>query len=145
MASESRPGPILTWQGVDLPRIPQGDYRAACVGWQGPEWVRSYRRWSLRLEFSLLEDGTLVSAFFNMGCDAIQPHIGRHSRFYAAWCLANGEAPYRGQQMALEAFTEPGLLYMVRVEDATKDGKDGVKPDALIYSRVTEILRIERP
>ena len=141
---KSKPGPTLTWQGVDLPRIPPGSYQAVCVGWQGPEWVRSYRRWSLRLEFSLMGDRTLVSAFFNMGSDAMQPHVGRRSRFYAAWSLANGEAPYRGQQMALETFTEAGLLYLILVEDASKDGKDAPKPDALIYSRVTEILRIEQ-
>jgi hypothetical protein len=31
------------------------------------------------------------------------------------------------------------------VADCLKDGKDADKPDALIYSRVTEILKIERP
>jgi hypothetical protein len=86
-----------------------------------------------------------VSAFFNMGKDQAKPHIGRRSRFYAVWSLANGEAPRKGQQMTLEAFTEAGLVYLVRVADSTKDGKDTAKPDALIYSRVTEILKIERP
>jgi hypothetical protein len=47
--------------------------------------------------------------------------------------------------MALDVFTEAGLLYLVRVADCLKDGKDAAKPEALIYSRVTEILRIERP
>ena len=47
--------------------------------------------------------------------------------------------------MTLETFTDPSLLYLVRVADSTKDGKDAAKPDALIYSRVTEILKIERP
>jgi hypothetical protein len=89
-------------------------------------------------------EGT-VSAFFNMGSDPEKPNIGRRSRFYAVWCLANGEAPRRGQRMELEAFTDPTLVYLVRVADATKDGKDEVKPDALVYSRVTEILKINRP
>jgi hypothetical protein len=47
--------------------------------------------------------------------------------------------------MTLETFTDPSLLYLVRVADCLKDGKDADKPDALIYSRVTEILKIERP
>lgn len=145
MASESRDSPSLTWQGADLPRVSPGDYQAVCIGWQGPEWCRSFRRWSLRLEFSLLTDGTLVSAFFNLGSDPAEPHIGRRSRFYAVWSLANGGAPRKGRQMALNTFTGPALLYLVRVADATKDGKDADKPDALVYSRVTEILRIERP
>lgn len=145
MANETKPCPSLTWQGVDLPRISPGDYVAVCIGWQGPEWVRSFRRWSLRLEFSLLSGEGTVSAFFNMGSDTAQPHIGRRSRFYAVWSMANGEAPRKGQQIALETFTEQGLLYQVRVADATKDGKDEAKPDALVYSRVTEVLRVERP
>lgn len=32
------------------------------------------------------------------------------------------------QQMAPEAYTELGLIYLVRVEDATKDGKDVLNP-----------------
>jgi hypothetical protein len=145
MASDSRGSPNLTWQGADLPRISPGDYQAVCIGWQGPEWVRAFRRWSLRLEFSLIPDGPLVSAFFNLGNDPKGPRIGRRSRFYAVWCLANGEPPYKGQKMAPETFTEAGLLYQVRVADAMKDAKDGDKPDPLIYSRVTEVLRIDRP
>lgn len=144
MASDSRDSPSLTWQGADLPRVSPGDYQAVCVAWQGPEWVRAFRRWSLRLEFSLFADGTLVSAFFNMGSDERRPLIGRRSRFYSVWSLANGEAPRKGQQMALDTFTEPGLLFTVRVADATKDGKSADKPDALIYSRVTEILEVRR-
>jgi hypothetical protein len=145
MASEAKDSPGLTWQGVDLPRVSPGDYQAVCIDWQGPEWCRAFRRWSLRLEFSLLTDGTLVSAFYNMGSDATGPHIGRRSRLYAVWSLANGEMPRKGQQMALETFTDPALMYLVRVADSLKDGKDAAKPDALIYSRVTDILRIERP
>jgi len=53
-------------------------------------------------------------------------------------------AQKKGQRMTLETFREPGLLYLVHVEDATKDAKDNLKPDALIYSRVTEILKVER-
>ena len=146
MASGSKDSPSLTWQGADLPCVSPGDYQAVCIGWQGPQWVREFRRWSLRLEFSLLAEQTLVSAFFNFGNDPTEPRPqGRRSKFYAVWCIANGEAPRKGQQMALSTFTEAGLLYMVRVADCLKDGKDADKPDALIYSRVTEILKIERP
>jgi len=145
MANEAKDNTGLTWQGEDLPRVSPGDYQAVCIGWQGPEWVRAFRRWSLRLEFSLMTGEGTVSAFFNMGDDAAKPRIGRRSRLYAAWSLANGEAPRKGQQMAWATFTDPSLLYLVRVADSTKDGKDTAKPDALIYSRVTEILKTERP
>jgi hypothetical protein len=46
--------------------------------------------------------------------------------------------------MSPGALVEPSLCYLVRVEDALKDSKDETKPDALVYSRITEILRIER-
>ena len=92
----------------------------------------------------LLAEGIAVSAFFNFGSDPEKPRIGRQSRFFAVWCMANGEAPRKGQEMALSTFTEAGLLYLVRVADCLKDGKDADKPDALVYSRVTEILKIER-
>jgi hypothetical protein len=145
MANEAKDTPGLTWHGIDLPRVSPGNYQAVCIGWQGPEWVRAFRRWSLRLEFSLMDDGTLISAFFNMGSDENEPHIGRRSRFYAAWSLANGDAPRKGQKMTPEVFTEPGLLYSIHVADATKNEKNAAKPEALIYSRVTDILRIDRP
>jgi hypothetical protein len=144
-ASSSNDSPSLTWQGADLPRVSPGDYQAVCVAWQGPQWIRAFRRWSLRLEFSLFEDGTLVSAFFNLGSDPEKPHIGRRTRYYTVWCLANGEAPRKGQQMPPSTFIEAGLLYLVRVADCLKDGKEAVKPDALVYSRVTEVLKVERP
>jgi hypothetical protein len=136
--------PRLMWEGVELPRVASGDYQAICTGFQGPEFVRSFRRWSLRVEFQLLAENALVSAFFNLGNDVRAPQIGRRSRFYAAWCIAYGETPRKGQQMALDVFTEPGLIFLVRVQDATKDSKDELKPEGLIYSRVTEILDAKR-
>ena len=144
MASESNGGPDLIWQGADYPRVLSGDYQAVCVGWQGPQWVRAYRRWSLRLEFSLLSEDSHVSAFLNMGANPERPHIGRRSKFYVLWCQANGEMPRKGQQIALETFTEPGLLYLVRVENGLNDSNGDAKPDLLVYSRVTEVLKVER-
>lgn len=57
--------------------------------------------------------------------------------------MANGDTPKKGQRMGLDTFTQPGLIYRVKVEDASKDGKGESKPDGLVYSRVTEILEIE--
>jgi hypothetical protein len=133
----------LVWEGVDLPRIPPGEYRAACVDWQGPEFVRAFQRWSVRLEFAILDDGTLVSAFYNLGSDPARPRAGRRSRYFAAWTQANGEPPRKGQKIAPETFAEPGLLYTLQVADAVKDEAQKRKPDALVYSRVVNILRVE--
>lgn len=145
MEGEASNCPGLVWEGADLPQVAPGDYQAVCIGWQGPEWVRAFRRWSVRVEFSLLAEGTLVSAFFNLGSDPTAPRIGRRSRFYAVWCLANGDTPRKGQRMTFEILTDPTLLYLVRVADSLKDGKDGLKAESMVYSRVTEVLRIERP
>lgn len=144
-ASRAIQCPDLIWTGADLPHVSPGDYQAVCVDWQGPEWCVTYRRWSIRLELTLLSEGIAVSAFFNLGSNPEMPHIGRNSRFYAAWCKANGEHPRKGQQMTYSVFTEPGLLYLVRVADCVKDWKEADKPEELGYSRVTEILKIERP
>jgi len=142
--SESKQSLELTWEGADLPRVAPGDYQAVCVGWQGPEWVRAYQRWSIRLEFSLLADGTAVSAFYNLGNDRKLNAPGRRSRFYSVWSQANGEPPRKGQKVTLETFKEEGLLYTVRVGYSTKDEKQAEKPDALVYSRITDVLKIER-
>jgi hypothetical protein len=132
----------LVWEGVDLPRITPGDYQGVCIRWQGPEFVRAFQRWSLRLEFALLEDGTLVSAFYNLGSDPARPRPGRRSRYYAAWSQANGEPPRKGQAMTPDIFTEPDILYTLQVDDAVKDEGQNRKPDALVYSRVVDILRV---
>lgn len=141
----SKGGPNLVWDGVDLPRIPPGDYQAVCIDWQGPEWCVAFWRWSLRLEFSLLDCGTLVSYFLNFGNES-KPRIqGRRSKFYKSWSLANGEPPRKGQDMTLGTFIDSSLIYLVTVADCTADAKEGKKASALVYSRVTEILRVERP
>lgn len=132
----------LTWEGATYPHVAPGVYRAVCEAWQGPEYCAAFHRYSLRLQFSLLDDGTRVSLFLNF--DKSGPP-GRASKFYRAWSMANGEQPRRGQKMTLETFTEPGLIYTVQVEDSTKNEKGELKPDALVYSRVKEILRVERP
>jgi len=46
--------------------------------------------------------------------------------------------------MTLETFTDEGLLYVVKVADAVNDDEDQAKPDALIYSRVIEVLGVQR-
>ena len=69
---------------------------------------------------------------------------GRRSRFYRAWTMANGGLPRRGQTMSLDAFTAEGLLYTVQVDDCSKDEEGMVKPDAFVYSRVTDIVEVVR-
>lgn len=132
----------LTWHGADYPRVREGNYKAACVATQGPEFCRAFQRQSLRLEFALLDDGTLVSMFLNMGSSGKVP--GSQSRFFKVWTMANGEQPRKGQKMTLSTFTEPGLIYTISVEDCRTDVNQKTKDDALVYSRVTDVLQVER-
>ena len=138
-------GSDLVWQGNTYARVQPGIYQAACTGWQGPEWVFNFRRWSLRLNFTLLDGETEISAFLNLGNDPKRKSFGRRSKYYKAWCQANGDTPRKGQRLAFSAFTEPGLLYTVRIADAAKDEHQEDKPDVLVYSKVTDILWVERP
>ena len=62
-------------------------------------------------------------------------------------CLGNGQ--WGGAQERPANVTgdvhRAGLRYLVRVEDSTTDGKGEAKPTALIYSKVADILNVERP
>jgi hypothetical protein len=134
----------LTWNGVEYPRVRPGNYQAVCVGWQGPEYVYEYRRWSLRLEFCLFDDGTRVSTFLNFG-NGSRPEVpGQRSRFFKEWCLANGGPPKKGETLRLDTFVDPELIYTVRVEDCAINSKGAEKADALVYSRVNEVLKVQR-
>ena len=105
-------GPV--WEGPDYPRVSAGRYLATVTRVQGPELIRRYRRWSLLVEFQLLSEPehVRVCAFFNMGQDPARPRVGRNSRYFRAWTMANGELPRKGQQMTANTFQE-GQLYEV--------------------------------
>lgn len=136
------PKPLsFAWDGADYPHVDPGIYQAVCVRLQGPEYCREFHRYSLRLEFSLLNDGTAVSLFVNFDTGNVP---GSRSKYFKYWSMANGGMPTKGQIMSPEIFTEPGLLYTVRVEDARLDSRGALKSGALVYSRVSEILNIVR-
>lgn len=134
----------LIWRGPDYPVLSAGVYTVTAVRYQGPEWLRSYRRWSIRLEFALVHESVSVSAFFNLGDDPNGIRIGRQSRFYKAWVIANGEHPRKGQRMDLDVFLE-GQFFQVVVADSGKDAERKNKNPAEVYSIVTQILSAVRP
>jgi hypothetical protein len=142
--TKSTAAPSLTWNGVEYPRVRPGNYQASCVSWQGPEFVWEFRRWSLRLEFCLLDDGTLVSTFLNFGKEKRPEVQGQRSRFFKEWCMANGGPPVKGQELTFETFVDPELIYTIRVEDCAINSKGAEKDDALVYSRVEEIVKVRR-
>ncbi len=134
----------LVWRGPEYPVLDSGRYTVRAVTFQGPQWVRSYMRWSLRLEFSLVTEPGSISAFFNFGNDPHQPRIGRRSRYYKAWVLANGEHPRKRQVMSPETFLD-GQFFEVDVESCNRDEHGQQKPEAELYSRVTHIFSATWP
>ena len=133
----------LVWQGAEYPVLEAGVYIARAIRVQGPEWVRSYQRWSTRIEFALVHESISVSVFFNMGNDPNGPKAGRMSRFFRAWVIANGDFPRKGQKMKPDVFLD-GQFFEVEVESCNRDSEGKPKQDAEVYSRVTRILSAKR-
>ncbi len=85
-----------------------------------------------------------VSSFFNFGNDPAKQRIGRKSKYFEAWTLANGEMPKKGQAMSPEVFLD-GQFFWVMVEDLKNRADGGEKDDSEVYSRITKFLSVERP
>jgi len=145
MADEQKKPPALVWQGAERPRIPPGEYTARCTGFQGPQWVREWGRWGMRLQFTLDPEEQQVSIFYSFGENKDAPKIGTRSKYFKDWVRVNGGPPKHGQKMNPEAFSNSDLSFTVRVSDSVKDGEGKVKDDALVYSRIDRILEVKRP
>ncbi len=129
----------LIWKGPEYPLLSAGRYTVRAISYQGPQWVRSFKRWSVRIEFALTTEPGFVSAFFNMGDDRSGPRVGRQSRYYKAWVLANGGHPRKGQEMTPEVFLE-GQFFEVEVEMCSQGADGAPKACAEAYSRITKII-----
>ena len=134
----------MVWRGPDYPLLAPGKYIARGVKTQGPEWVRSFQRWSLRVEFALVDEPGFVSAFFNLGNDKGAKQIGRQSRYFKAWTIANGGPPCRGELMDPAIFLE-GQFFEVQVVRCDADSKGRAKNDSEVYSVVSELLKSWHP
>jgi hypothetical protein len=89
--------------------------------------------------------------FLNFGRGE-KPEVKRNSKFFKAWCVANGAPPRLGQHMLPAMFINK--RFSVRVEDATMSAEllrnaDGTlskerapKKEGEVYSRVAELLRL---
>jgi len=135
--------PLPTWDGPEYPRVAPGRYDAVATRYHGPVWVKRYRRFSLLVEFELLCESKRVCAFFNMGTNPERPHAGPQSRYFQAWCIANGERPLAKQRLDPNVFLE-GQIFKIEVADCGADSEGEQKDDSLVYSRVTVILSAER-
>jgi len=145
MADAPKKTPALVWGGADRPRISPGEYTARCTGYQGPEWVRSFGRWGLRIDFVLDPDEQAVSAFYSLGENRDAFKFGTRSKYFKDWVRANGGPPKHGQEMSPSVLVNPEIGYTVRVSDAIRDSEGAAKDDALVYSRIDNILAVKRP
>jgi hypothetical protein len=134
--------PLPTWDGPDYAHVPPGRYDAVVTRWQGPAWVRKYKRWSMLVEFELLAENVRVCAFFNMGTNPERTHAGPQSRYFHAWTIANGERPSAKQKLDPAVFMD-GQIYKIEVSDSRADAEGKQKAKALVYSRVTAVLSAE--
>lgn len=138
MANQGSSPPVPIWKGADYVRVPPGRYQAIAIRYQGPEWVRPFSRWSLLVEFQLLDDGARVCQFFNFGTNRKGPIVMRRGKYFKAWTKANGELPRKGRQMSPDVFLE-GQIFTVEVKNSRGDSSEAEEPDAEIYSKVTAI------
>ncbi len=145
MADEQKNTPALVWEGAERPRIRPGEYTARCTGYQGPQWVRAFGRWGLRLDFVLEPEEQAVSLFYSLGEDRNAFRFGTRSKYFKDWVRANGGPPKRGQEMSPAVLVNPEIGYTVHVGDAVKDSEGALKDGALVYSRIDKILTVKRP
>ena len=136
-------GAEMVWEGAEYPVLSPGIYTVRGVGVQGPMWLRSFQRWSVRIEFALVSEPGNVSVFYNLGTDKLAPHVGRQSRYYKNWVLANGEHPRKGQKMSADVFLD-GQFLEVEVEFCSRNQAGEQKAEAEIYSRIKRIISVRR-
>jgi hypothetical protein len=130
--------PAPVWDGKEYPRHLPGERLVRGVSFQGPEWCNLYRRWSIRVEFALTDEPGVVSQFFNMGNDREKTQVGRMSKYFRAWSIANGEPPKRGEELSPSVFM--GQLFRVRLKDCSKNSEGIDKSAELVYSVVEQLI-----
>jgi len=109
---------------------------------QGPEWVRQFQRWSLRIECTGVYEPIKLSLFVNLAGDRGKPGLpGRQSNFYKYWTMANGQPPKKGQAMNWDIFLNK--FFMAEVGKVRTDASGQEKAESEIYSRISRFVRME--
>ncbi len=145
-AASERTSPVVVWKGKEYQRLDQGLREVRVIEVQGPEWVRSYHRWSLRVGCCTTDEPGEVSAFFNLGNDPKAPCMGkgRQSRIYRLVALANDGPPRPGQAIDFKELLL-GKFFLVRIDDCANDSSGKAKADGEIYSKITEFVKLSGP
>lgn len=129
------------WRGAVYTHVDPGIYTAVVKAVVAPEWVRMYRRWVVKIIFTLLDDESDIPLFLNLGNDEKTPSIARNSDYRKWWAAANGALPTHSEAMLPEVFME-GQIYTVEVADAVL-GKAS-KTSGEIYSKIVGLIDVRR-
>ena len=127
------------------PRVPPGEYLARVRVVKGPYRDRFTGRWTLLLVFDVMKENLFeivaknVPMFFNLGYGE-KPKASRGSKYFHAWCVANGGPPRRGDRMTTRVFAN--RLARVLLDD-TKRSRWDLNRAVAPYSVVRKILRWE--
>jgi len=135
--SAATDGPILRCQ-QRFPRLPAGAREMICTE------ARMYRdpgfnAWKVRLRFHDLLNEEHVFGFFHLSRGS-KPVIGRRSRYYAAWVMANGGPPRRRDRLSPRVFK--GKWFLLRIRDVRKRHDQLEHSEHDVYSNAEILKRV---
>lgn len=126
--------------GDTRPVLPEGEYEAACTTAEFIEFYKFGRARKLFLHFQVYggeHDGTKL--FLPMTAPPKGERVGRGSKLYANYLIANGHPPGRRDRVSLKVFK--GRLFRVKVKTVCPMFENGKpKPEQFHYSIVSELL-----
>lgn len=126
--------------GDPRPVLPDGEYQAVCVGAEILRFRMFGSSRKVMLHFKLYGDQYAETPLF---LPLVAPQegqkIGRGSKLFAAYLVANGQPPARRDRITLRVFKNRLFRILVRtVKPRFQDGT--VKPESFFYSVVAELL-----
>lgn len=132
--------PEIGWTPAD--RIEPGEYpaysRSAKV-YRDPQ----FNRWVCAIQFDVMDAALLkmlarLTWFLNLGSEH-QPHAGRRSLYWSAWCAANGgKPPARRDRLSPDVFVKRQAI--VRVADTAQDHLQRPVSEGNCYSVIRAIV-----
>lgn len=129
--------------GVDgdaRPVLPDGEYEAVCTSAEVVEFYKFGRARKLFLHFQIYSGehaGTRL--FLPMTAPATGEKVGRGSKLYANYLIANGHPPGRRDRISLKVFK--GRLFRVMIKTVSPTFENGrLKPERFHYSIISELL-----
>lgn len=120
--------------------LPEGEYQAICIRAEVAEMFKFGRARKIFLHFELYGGAHAGQRLFMpMAVPPSGHKIGRGSKLYANYLIANGQPPGRRDRVSLKVFQN--RLFRVMVKSVVPLFADGTpKPPLFHYSVVAELL-----